>query len=75
MTFGGSDPAWLSTQACRAVADDEARDYRLVLGPDFGAETYLADVLGACEHVTVQRAVDDMGAQMAWADLVVASGA
>jgi spore coat polysaccharide biosynthesis predicted glycosyltransferase SpsG/CMP-N-acetylneuraminic acid synthetase len=73
-TFGGSDPARLSIQACRAVADDDTRDYRLVLGPDYGSETALADVLDVCEHVTVERAVDDMGAQMAWADIAVASG-
>lgn len=73
-TFGGSDPAGLSIQACQAVADDDTRDYRLVLGPGFGSESALDDVLTACEHVTVQRVVDDMGAQMAWADIAVASG-
>jgi spore coat polysaccharide biosynthesis predicted glycosyltransferase SpsG len=73
-TFGGSDPAGLSIRACRAVADDERRDYRLILGPDFDAETELNRVLDSCENVTVHESIDDMGAQMAWADLAVASG-
>jgi spore coat polysaccharide biosynthesis predicted glycosyltransferase SpsG/CMP-N-acetylneuraminic acid synthetase len=73
-TFGGSDPADLSVRACRAIADDTSRDYRLVLGPDFGAGAALDRVLDGCRNVSVIRSADDMGAQMAWADLAVASG-
>jgi spore coat polysaccharide biosynthesis predicted glycosyltransferase SpsG/CMP-N-acetylneuraminic acid synthetase len=74
LTFGGSDPAGLSVLACRAVTDDTTREYRLVLGPDKDNRAALDGVLAACDHVDVRENVSDMGAQMSWADLAVASG-
>jgi spore coat polysaccharide biosynthesis predicted glycosyltransferase SpsG/CMP-N-acetylneuraminic acid synthetase len=75
LTFGGSDPADVSTLACRAAAlTDGEREYRLVLGPDYGDRTDLDAALADCPAVTVLEAVEDMGTQMRWADLAVASG-
>jgi spore coat polysaccharide biosynthesis predicted glycosyltransferase SpsG/CMP-N-acetylneuraminic acid synthetase len=74
LTFGGSDPAGLSAHACRAVANDTAREYRLVLGPGKDDRETLGELLSACGHVNVRENVSDMGAQMSWADLAVASG-
>lgn len=74
LTFGGSDPAGLSILACRAVAGDTDRQYRLIVGPDFDAWSDLEDALEACPQVELFEAVDDMNTHMAWADLGVASG-
>jgi spore coat polysaccharide biosynthesis predicted glycosyltransferase SpsG/CMP-N-acetylneuraminic acid synthetase len=75
MTFGGSDPADASTLACRAAAlADGDREYRLVLGPDYGDRTDLDAALADAPEVTVLENVEDMGARMSWADLAVAAG-
>jgi len=75
LTFGGSDPADASTLACRAAAlADGDRAYRLVLGPDYGDRTDLDAAIRDLPGVTVLEAVEDMGTQMSWADMAVASG-
>jgi spore coat polysaccharide biosynthesis predicted glycosyltransferase SpsG/CMP-N-acetylneuraminic acid synthetase len=74
VTFGGSDPQRLSLLACRAVADDTDREYRLVVGPGWDAWAELERTVAECSNVEVLADVDDMGSRMGWADLAVASG-
>jgi spore coat polysaccharide biosynthesis predicted glycosyltransferase SpsG/CMP-N-acetylneuraminic acid synthetase len=76
LTFGGSDPSNLSATVTRALLDRGLElDLRLVLGPDYDGHAALRDLpADPRDRVDVRHAVDDMGAQMAWADLAVAAG-
>jgi spore coat polysaccharide biosynthesis predicted glycosyltransferase SpsG len=73
LTFGGSDPTAISVLACRALACDTDRTYRLILGPEFDHWNELNGVLTDCPNVEVFHDIDKIGEQMAWADMAVAS--
>jgi spore coat polysaccharide biosynthesis predicted glycosyltransferase SpsG/CMP-N-acetylneuraminic acid synthetase len=76
LTFGGSDPANLSTRIARELGTrDLLYRYRLVLGPDFSFEEEIGALPEAVRsQIEIFRDVPDMGELMRWADVAVCSG-
>ena len=82
VTFGGADPTGMTLRTVRALgllpADlRKALEVRVIVGAANADAARIEDAgtgraLGT--RVTVERAVDDMPARMAWADLAVTSG-
>jgi UDP-2,4-diacetamido-2,4,6-trideoxy-beta-L-altropyranose hydrolase len=82
VTFGGSDPTGMSVRTLAALGRTPATlrsslEVLVIVGaanPDADRIAAAAADLAPGSRVTVERAVDDMPARMAWADLAVTSG-
>jgi spore coat polysaccharide biosynthesis predicted glycosyltransferase SpsG len=80
VTFGGGDPTGMTPRTLEAIGalPADVRD-RLEVRAIGGAATHAADEIAAIAaaspmSVTVEQAVDDMVAEMTWADLAITSG-
>ena len=80
ITFGGADPTGMTARAVDAVLGLPAGTRRdLEVRVVVGAANERANDIGAAAEqagvaMTVERGVEDMASQMAWADLAVTSG-